>query len=106
MGGATIGAGPESGVVDDRGVVFGYRNLRVLDGSIIPGNLAVNPALTILALSEHAMSHVPVADAVRAANIQPVDFAAPLPGSVSALDGSGDLLSQATRQSRASVRQS
>jgi cholesterol oxidase len=105
MGGATIGAGPESGVVDDKGVVFGYQNLRVLDGSIIPGNLAVNPALTILALSEHAMSYVPVADAARAARIRPVEFAAPLPGSVSALDGSGDLLSQATSQSRASVRQ-
>jgi len=106
MGGATIGAGPESGVVNDKGMVFGYQNLRVLDGSIIPGNLAVNPALTILALSEHAMSHVPLADAARAAKIRPVEFSAPLPGSVSALDGSGDLLSQATRQSRAAIRQS
>lgn len=106
MGGAPIGAGPESGVVDDKGVVFGYQNLRVLDGSIIPGNLAVNPALTILALSEYAMSHVPVAEAARAADIRPVEFSAPLPGSVSALDGSGDLLSEATRQSRATLRQS
>ena len=106
MGGATIGAGPESGVVDDKGVVFGYENLRILDGSIIPGNLAVNPALTILALSEHAMSHVPVADAERAASIRPVEFSAPLPGSVSALDGSGDLLRQATRQSREAIPQS
>jgi cholesterol oxidase len=105
MGGATIGAGPESGVVDDKGVVFGYQNLRVLDGSVIPGNLAVNPALTILALSEHAMSHVPVAVAARAAKIRPVEFAAPLPGSVSALEGSGDLLSQATRRSRECARQ-
>jgi cholesterol oxidase len=104
MGGATIGDGPASGVVDDKGVVFGYRNLRVLDGSIIPGNLAVNPALTILALSEHAMSYIPVADAARAASIRPVEFCAPLPGSVSALDGSGDLLDQATRRSRANIR--
>jgi cholesterol oxidase len=105
MGGATIGAGPQNGVVDEEGRVFGYRNLRVLDGSIIPGNLAVNPALTILALAEHAMSHVPFADGPRAARIRPVEFSAPLPGSVSALDGSGDLLNQAMRQSRASVRQ-
>ncbi|MCM2310682.1 MAG: GMC family oxidoreductase [Steroidobacteraceae bacterium] len=101
MGGATIGAGPGSGVVDHVGRVFGYRNLRVLDGSIIPGNLAVNPSLTILALAEYAMSRVPVVSAERAGGIRPVLFSAPLPGSVSALDGAGNLLERATRLSRA-----
>jgi len=101
MGGVTIGASSDSGVVDDQGRVFGYQNLRVLDGSIIPGNLAVNPSLTILALAEHATSHVPVGDAERAARVPPVRFSAPLAGSVSMLDGAGDLLERATQLSRA-----
>ena len=104
MGGVTIGTGPDNGVVDDQGRVFGYRNLRVLDGSIIPGNLAVNPSLTILALAEHAMSHVPVGSAEQAARVRPVEFSAPVAGSVSALDGAGNLLDQATRLSRAARR--
>jgi len=104
MGGVTIGTGPDNGVVDDQGRVFGYRNLRVLDGSIIPGNLAVNPSLTILALAEHAMSHVPVSSPERAAGIRPVEFSAPVAGSVSTLDGAGNLLEQATRLSRAARR--
>ena len=105
MGGVTIGSGPESGVVDDQGRVFGYRHLRVLDGSIIPGNLAVNPSLTILALAEHAMSKVPVADPALAGTIRPVMFSGPVEGSVSMLDGSGNLLEHATRLSRAAQRQ-
>jgi cholesterol oxidase len=101
MGGASIGTGPGDGVVDDAGCAFGYRNLRVLDGSIIPGNLAVNPSLTILALAEYAMSRVPVASAELAAGVRPVRFSAPLPGSVSALNESGNLLERATQRSRA-----
>ena len=31
----------------------------MVDGSIIPANLGVNPSLTITAMAEHAMSHVP-----------------------------------------------
>ena len=34
--------------------------LSVVDGSAVPVNLGVNPALTITALAEHAMSQVPV----------------------------------------------
>ena len=58
MGGAVIGAGPESGVVDSRLRAFGYRNLLVCDGAAIPANVGVNPSLTIAALAEHAMSQV------------------------------------------------
>jgi cholesterol oxidase len=43
--------------------VFGYENLLVCDGSAIPANPGVNPSLTITALAEHALSHVPSADA-------------------------------------------
>lgn len=106
MGGVTVGSSAADGVVDDQGRVFGYQNLRVLDGSIIPGNLAVNPSLTILALAEHAMSHVPMADAARASQVRPVCFAVPVDGSVSTLTGTGDLLEQAVARSRSAAAHS
>lgn len=59
LGGCPMGDSVETGVVNDRFEVHGYPNMRVLDGSIIPCNLGVNPSLTITALSEYAMSHVP-----------------------------------------------
>jgi cholesterol oxidase len=61
LGGAVIGPDPSRGVVDARQRVFGYENLLVCDGSAIPANVGVNPSLTITALAEHAMSHVPAA---------------------------------------------
>ena len=45
---------------DAQGRVFGYPNLYVADGSLVPANLGVNPSLTITALSEHVMSGIPV----------------------------------------------
>ena len=59
LGGAVIGASPETGVVDARGRAFGYANLLVCDGSTVPANVGVNPSLTITALAEHTMSLVP-----------------------------------------------
>jgi cholesterol oxidase len=59
LGGATIGHSAEDGVVDSRQRVFGYENMLVCDGSAIPANVGVNPSLTITALAEHAMSHMP-----------------------------------------------
>jgi len=59
LGGAVIAADPDGGVVDANQRVFGYENLLVCDGSAIPANVGVNPSLTITALAEHAMSHVP-----------------------------------------------
>jgi len=58
MGGAVIGEGPETGVVDAQHRAFGYENLLVCDGAAIPANVGVNPSLTITAMAEHAMSHV------------------------------------------------
>jgi cholesterol oxidase len=61
LGGAVVGESPESGVIDaDR--VFGYENLMVCDGSAVPANPGVNPSLTITAMSERAMSKVPLAE--------------------------------------------
>ena len=48
-------------MVDARQRVFGYENLLVCDGSAVPANVGVNPSLTITAMAEHAMSHVPPA---------------------------------------------
>ncbi|HEY5287294.1 MAG TPA: GMC family oxidoreductase [Solirubrobacteraceae bacterium] len=61
LGGAVIGSDPSRGVIDAHQHVFGYENLLVCDGSAIPANVGVNPSLTITALAEHAMSHVPAA---------------------------------------------
>ncbi len=36
--------------------MFGYPGLYVCDGSVVPGNLAVNPSLTISALAERFAS--------------------------------------------------
>ena len=90
-GGVAIGTSAEDGVVDDRGRAFGYHNLRVIDGSLIPGNLGVNPSLTILALAEYAWAEEPVFNEQRAAEVSRIHFSKPLPGSCSALDGHGDL---------------
>ena len=60
LGGAVVGADPESGVVDSGNRVFGYENLLVTDGAAMPANPGVNPSLTITAKAEHAMSQVPL----------------------------------------------
>ncbi len=52
MGGAAIGRGPDEGVVDHRGEVFGNPGLFVADGSLYPSEPGVPPSLTIAALAE------------------------------------------------------
>ena len=53
LGGAVIGQ-----VCNTYGQVYGYRNLFVVDGSLIPGSTAAsNPSLTIAALAERSMDH-------------------------------------------------
>jgi cholesterol oxidase len=59
LGGCVIGGSPENGVVDSQNRVFGYRNMYVCDGSVLAGNLGVNPSLTITAITERAMSFIP-----------------------------------------------
>jgi len=61
LGGAVIGRDAEAGVVDSRCRAFGYVNLLVCDGSVVPANPGVNPSLTITALAEHGMNQVPAA---------------------------------------------
>jgi cholesterol oxidase len=68
LGGACMGASAEQGVIDARHRVFGYDGLYVIDGSAISANPGVNPALTITALAERAMSFIPAAKTVMAAD--------------------------------------
>lgn len=56
LGGCVLGTDPSKGVTSaDRksfGEVFGYRNLYVADGAIVPTAVGANPTATISALSE------------------------------------------------------
>jgi choline dehydrogenase-like flavoprotein len=52
LGGCNMGSSPEQGVVNHFGEVFGYKNLYVADGAIVPKPLGVNPSRTIGALAE------------------------------------------------------
>jgi cholesterol oxidase len=79
LGGAAMGTTPAEGVIDARNRVFGYDNLYVVDGSMVPGNLGVNPSLTITAMAEHAMSHVPLKDP--ASGLKPLPVQARAAGS-------------------------
>jgi cholesterol oxidase len=59
IGGAVIGDSPETGVVDPWQRVYGHPGLHVADGAAVSANLGVNPALTITAQAERAMSFWP-----------------------------------------------
>ncbi len=59
LGGCVIGDSPATGVLDEFNRAYGYENLRVCDGSMIPANLGVNPSLSITAFTERAMSKIP-----------------------------------------------
>jgi cholesterol oxidase len=58
LGGAVIGGGPDTGVIDARHRAFGYENLLVCDGAAVPANVGANPSLTITALAERAMGFI------------------------------------------------
>ena len=52
LGTCRMGEDPRSSVVDSYGQVHGVRGLFVVDGSITPTSLGVNPQVTLLALAE------------------------------------------------------
>ena len=58
LGGCRMAATPQSGVVNHLGQVFGYPNLFVVDGAIVPAAIGRNPSQTIAALAEHIAAHV------------------------------------------------
>lgn len=53
LGGCVIGK-----ATDNYGRLRGMKNLYVIDGSLIPGTIGVNPFLTITALAEYCMEHI------------------------------------------------
>jgi cholesterol oxidase len=54
LGGCPMGANERDGVVNDRGEVFGYDGLFVVDGSVMRGPVGPNPSLTIAAFADRA----------------------------------------------------
>jgi cholesterol oxidase len=52
LGGCPMGRDAAEGVVDSYGRVFGYPDLYISDGSVMPGPVGANPALTIAAFAE------------------------------------------------------
>jgi cholesterol oxidase len=55
LGGAVMGKDAAQGVINHNNEVFGYRNMYVIDGSMISANPGVNPALSITAIAERAI---------------------------------------------------
>ena len=58
LGGSVMGKDIKSGVIDKNNKVFGYENMYICDGSMISANPGVNPALSITAISERAISFI------------------------------------------------
>lgn len=58
LGGCPMGRHIGEGVVDAHGEVFAYPGLFVADGSVMPGPVGANPALTISALAERFSAHM------------------------------------------------
>ena len=59
LGGCPMGKTAQEGVIDQFFKAYGYSDFYILDGSVVPCNLGVNPSLTITALSEYAISNIP-----------------------------------------------
>lgn len=58
LGGCCMASNVANGVVDHMGEVFGYRNLYVIDGAMIPRAIGVNPSRSIAALAEYAVGTI------------------------------------------------
>lgn len=56
LGGAVIGQGPDTGVIDAYHRAYGHPGLHIVGGAAISANLGVNPSLTITAQAERAMA--------------------------------------------------
>ena len=59
IGGCTIGASADDGVIDAWQRVYGHPGLHIVDGSAISANLGANPSLTITAQAERALAFWP-----------------------------------------------
>ncbi len=71
LGGCVMAGSRDEGVVDGQQRVFGYKNMYICDGSVVSGNLGVNPSLTITAMTERAMSYIEPKAEERGRNCEP-----------------------------------
>ena len=55
-----MGKDANDGVIDKNNNVFNYKNMMVCDGSMVSANPGVNPSLSITAISERAMTKMPM----------------------------------------------
>jgi len=58
LGGCPMSDSIATGVVDKNLKVHGYPDFYITDGSVIQGNIGVNPSLTITAMAEYCMSNI------------------------------------------------
>jgi cholesterol oxidase len=58
LGGLPMATSEDDGVVDGYGRVHGVPGLRVCDGSVMPGPVGANPALTIAAFADRLADHL------------------------------------------------
>lgn len=58
LGGCPMSGTVSDGVVDPNLKVHGYPDFYITDGSVIQGNIGVNPSLTITAMAEYCMSKI------------------------------------------------
>jgi cholesterol oxidase len=59
LGGCPMSESIETGVIDKNLKVHGYPDFYITDGSVIQGNIGVNPSLTITAVAEYCMNSIP-----------------------------------------------
>jgi cholesterol oxidase len=69
LGGCPMSETAEKGVVDKYFRAHGYNNFFITDGSVIQGNIGVNPSLTITAVAEYCMSNIPRKDGTQVKEI-------------------------------------
>ena len=58
LGGCPMSDSPETGIINGDFKVHGYPDFFITDGSVIQGNIGVNPSFTITAIAEYAMSKI------------------------------------------------
>jgi choline dehydrogenase-like flavoprotein len=61
MGGCAMGRDPEKSVVDSKLRIHRLENVYVVDGSVFPTSLGVNPQETIFGMAHWAAEHVAAA---------------------------------------------
>jgi cholesterol oxidase len=59
LGGCPMSEDAGTGVINNEFRVHGYPDFYIADGSVVQGNIGVNPSLTIAAMTEYCMSRIP-----------------------------------------------